>query len=490
MHMYDAIVIGAGVVGCAVAQQLSRYDGKLLVIDRMEDVADGASKANSGIVHAGFDAHPGTEKARLNVKGAKMYKKLANQLGVPYGQPGALVLGFSEEDRKTLENLLAQAVANDVEGCRIVEHDEILKMEPNTNPDVVCALYAPTSGLVSPYEMTCALADSAAENGVEFKLSNPVLEIKPTSDGNWLVITERDEYKTRAVVNCAGMGSGILHNMISTRKVKLIARRGEYYLLDHMAEIPFTMTMFQCPTKMGKGVLVSPTTHGNILLGPTADDIDDGYDVATTRQGLDDVLAKVRLTWKNVNLRQVITTFSGIRAHEEHGDFIIGKVEGAPAGAYEAVGVESPGLSAAPAIGQELGDEVAAFLGLKKDEGWKEPTPLPKTFRTMTDEERAEAYAKDPEYGVLVCRCEQVTEAEIRAAIRRPVGARSIDGVKRRTRAGMGRCQGGFCSPRVMEILCEELGVSPLDITKCGGESKLLVGTLHQIAKEARPDEE
>ena len=488
--MYDAIVIGAGVVGCAVAQQLSRYDGKLLVIDRMEDVVDGASKANSGIVHAGFDAHPGTEKARLNVKGAKMYKKLANQLGVPYGQPGALVLGFSEEDRKTLENLLAQAVANDVEGCRIVEHDEILKMEPNTNPDVVCALYAPTSGLVSPYEMTCALADSAAENGAEFKLSNPVLEIKPTSDGNWLVITERDEYKTRAVVNCAGMGSGILHNMISTRKVKLIARRGEYYLLDHMAEIPFTMTMFQCPTKMGKGVLVSPTTHGNILLGPTADDIDDGYDVATTRKGLDDVLAKVRLTWKNVNLRQVITTFSGIRAHEEHGDFIIGKVEGAPAGAYEAVGVESPGLSAAPAIGQELGDEVAAFLGLKKDEGWKEPTPLPKTFRTMTDEERAEAYAKDPEYGVLVCRCEQVTEAEIRAAIRRPVGARSIDGVKRRTRAGMGRCQGGFCSPRVMEILCEELGVSPLDITKCGGESKLLVGTLHQIAKEARPDEE
>ena len=490
MHMYDAIVIGAGVVGCAVAQQLSRYDGKLLVIDRMEDVADGASKANSGIVHAGFDAHPGTEKARLNVKGAKMYKNLATQLGVPYGQPGALVLGFSEEDRKTLENLLAQAVANDVEGCRIVEHDEILKMEPNTNPDVVCALYAPTSGLVSPYEMTGALADSAAENGAEFKLSNPVLEIKPTSDGNWLVITERDEYKTRAVVNCAGMGSGILHNMISTRKVKLIARRGEYYLLDHMAEIPFTMTMFQCPTKMGKGVLVSPTTHGNILLGPTADDIDDGYDVATTRKGLDDVLAKVRLTWKNVNLRQVITTFSGIRAHEEHGDFIIGKVEGAPAGAYEAVGVESPGLSAAPAIGQELGDEVAAFLGLKKDEGWKEPTPLPKTFRTMTDEERAEAYAKDPEYGVLVCRCEQVTEAEIRAAIRRPVGARSIDGVKRRTRAGMGRCQGGFCSPRVMEILCEELGVSPLDITKCGGESKLLVGTLHQIAKEARPDEE
>ena len=488
--MYDAIIIGAGVVGCAVAQQLARYDGKLLVIDRMEDVADGASKANSGIVHAGFDAHPGTEKARLNVKGAKMYKKLAEELGVPYGQPGALVIGFSEEDRKTLETLLSQANANGVEGCRIVERDEILKMEPNTNPDVLCALYAPTSGLVSPYEMTCALADSAAENGAEFSLNNPVLEVKPTADGNWLVIAGRDEYKARAVVNCAGMGSGVIHNMLSTRKVRLIPRRGEYYLLDHAAEMPFHMTMFQCPTKMGKGVLVSPTTHGNILLGPTADDIEDGYDTATTRKGLDDVMSKVRLTWKTATLRQTITTFSGIRAHEEHGDFIIGKVEGAPAGAYEAVGVESPGLSAAPAIGQELGDEVAAFLGLAKKADWKQPTPIPKAFRVMTDEERAEAYAKNPEYGTLVCRCEQVTEAEIRAAIRRPVGARSIDAVKRRTRAGMGRCQGGFCSPRVMEILCEELHMSPLEITKCGGDSKLLVGTLQDIAKEARPDEE
>ena len=488
--MYDAIIIGAGVVGCAVAQQLAKYNGKLLVIDRMEDVADGASKANSGIVHAGFDAHPGTEKARLNVKGAKMYKQLANELGVPYGQPGALVIGFTEDDRKTLENLLSQANANEVEGCRIIEREEILKMEPNTNPDVLCALYAPTSGLVSPYEMTCALADSAAENGAEFSLSNPVLEIKPTADGNWLVITERDEYRTRAVINCAGMGSGVLHNMISSRRVRLIARRGEYYLLDHAAEMPFAMTMFQCPTKMGKGVLVSPTTHGNILLGPTADDIDDGYDTATTRAGLDEALSKVRLTWKNVNLRQVITTFSGIRAHEEHGDFIIGKVDGAPEGAYEAVGVESPGLSAAPAIGQELGDEVAAFLGLDKKDNWKKPTPVAKAFRNMTNAERAEAYALDPEYGTLVCRCEQVTEAEIRAAIRRPVGARSIDGVKRRTRAGMGRCQGGFCSPRVLEILCEELNMSPLEITKCGGESRLLVGTLHDIAKEARPDEE
>ncbi len=487
--MYDAIIIGAGVVGCAVAQHLAKYNGKFAVIDRMEDVADGASKANSGIVHAGFDAHPGTEKARMNVKGAQMYPELAASMGVPYSQPGALVLAFSESDRPTIETLLEQSVANGVPGCRILEKDEILKMEPNTNPEVVCALYAPTSGLVSPYEMTCALADSACENGTDFILSNPVLEVKPTADGNWMVLCEHDEYKTRAVINCAGNGSGVIHNMISSKKVRLIARRGQYYLLDHTEDMPFKMTMFQCPTKMGKGVLVSPTTHGNTLLGPTAEDIDNNNDVSTTADGLSNILKAVKLTWPGMNTRNTITTFSGIRAHEENGDFVIGKTEGAPEGAFEAVGVESPGLSSAPAIGQELGDTVAAFLGLDKKADWKAPTPLPKSFRNMTNEERAEAYAQNKEYGALVCRCEQVTEAEIRAAIRRPVGARSIDGVKRRTRAGMGRCQGGFCSPRVLEILCEETGMNPTEVTKCGGASRLLVGTLHQIAKEARPDE-
>jgi len=487
--MYDAIIIGAGVVGCAVAQHLAKYNGKFAVIDRMEDVADGASKANSGIVHAGFDAHPGTEKARLNVKGAQMYPELAKSMGVPYSQPGALVLAFSEADRPTIVTLMEQSVANGVPGCRILEHDEILAMEPNTNPEVVCALYAPTSGLVSPYEMTCALADSAAENGTDFILANPVLEVAPTADGNWMVITEHDEYKTRAIINCAGMGSGVLHNMISTRRVRLIARRGQYYLLDHTTDIPFQMTMFQCPTKMGKGVLVSPTTHGNTLLGPTAEDIENNCDTATTAEGLADILKAVKLTWPAMNTRNTITTFSGIRAHEENGDFVVGKTEGAAQGAFEAVGVESPGLSSAPAIGQELGDTVAEYLGLGLKADWKAPTPIPKSFRNMTNEERAEAYAKDPEYGALVCRCEQVTEAEIRAAIRRPVGARSIDAVKRRTRAGMGRCQGGFCSPRVLEILCEETGMNPTEVTKCGGNSRLLVGTIHQIAKEARPDE-
>ncbi len=252
---------------------------------------------------------------------------------------------------------------------------------------------------------------------------------------------------------------------------------------------PFSRTMFQVPSKMGKGVLISPTAHGNALLGPSAEDIDDAYDTATTRQGLDFVLEKCRLTWPKVNTRPVITTFSGVRAHPTSDDFIIGPVHGAPDNAFEAIGIESPGLTAAPAIAEELGEMVAEHLKLPSARILKAPVPLLKPFASMTDRERAAACRKNPDYGRIVCRCEVVTEAEIRDAIRRPVGARSIDGVKRRTRAGMGRCQGGFCSPRVMEILCEELKCSPLDITKCGGESRLLIGTLDDIAKEARGHE-
>ncbi len=485
--MYDVVILGAGVVGCALAQHMAKYRGSIAVCDRAPDVADGASKANSGIVHAGFDAHPGTEKARLNVKGAGMYKALCEALGVPYGQPGALVLGFTEDDRHTLGLLLKQGEQNGVPGLDILERDEIVKMEQNVNPAVSCALYAPTSGLVSPYELTCALASSAAENGVEFLLDTTATSLRH-EDGAWVVVTDKGELRARAVVNCAGVGAGDLHNQISTRKVEIVPRRGEYYLLDRTEKPPFTMTMFQVPSAMGKGVLVSPTTHGNLLLGPSAEDIGDARDTATTRQGLDFVMDRCKRTWAQASTRGVITTFSGIRAHEVGGDFIIGAVEGAPEGAFEAIGIESPGLSAAPAIGQELGDWVAYSLKLPKNDAYIAPTPLPKPFSHMTADERRAAYQKDPEYGAIVCRCEQVTEAEIRASIRRPCGARTIDGVKRRTRAGMGRCQGGFCSPRVLEILCQELGKTPLEITKCGGNSYVLAGTLSDIAREAQND--
>ncbi|MEG0640703.1 MAG: NAD(P)/FAD-dependent oxidoreductase [Clostridia bacterium] len=478
----DILIIGGGVVGCAVARLLSRFNASVAVLEAGADVAEGASKANSGIVHAGYDAKPGSLKAKLNVEGAKAYPALCAEVDAPYGRPGALVLGFSEQDRATIGQLYEQGVQNGVEELRILEHDEILALEPNVSPAVLCALHIPTSGLVSPYELTCALADHAAVNGVLFSLNTVVSEIRKEEDG-FILSTSQGEMQAKIVVNCAGVNSAKLHNMLSEHRLNVIPRKGEYYLLDHQKPMLFGMTLFQTPSKMGKGVLVSPTVHGNLLLGPSAIDVEDGSDVSTTAEALKLVSDAVKLTWPRENLRGVVTTFAGMRAHEENGDFIIGATEGV-AGAYETVGIESPGLSAAPAIAKMLVSQIAKENGLTEKAEWLPAPKREKPFCSMTTEERAEVVARDPEYGALVCRCEQVTEAEIRAAIRRPVGAKTIDAVKRRTRAGMGRCQGGFCSPRVLEILSEELGIDPTEVTKCGGESQLLVGTIAQAANK------
>lgn len=470
------IIIGGGVVGCAIARQLSCYEADITLLEGGVDVAEGASKANSAIVHAGYDAKPGTMKAKLNVDGAKMYPKLCEEVGAPYGRPGAMVLAFLPEERATIEKLYQQGIQNGVEELRIIEREEILALEPNTNPNVECALLVPTSGLTSPYELTYALADHAAVNGVQFIMNAFVNTIRK-EDGGFVLETSKGEMKADLVVNCAGIGSGELHNQLSPRKVKLIPRKGEYYLLDHVLPLLFTRTMFQCPTKMGKGVLVSPTLHGNTILGPSAEDVTDATDVSTTAEALALVNERSRMTWPALSLRNVITTFAGIRAHEENGDFIIGAVEGCP-GAYETVGVESPGLSAAPAIAEMLVGQIASENQLAQKAEWKPAPVRKKPFYAMTLEERVEAVKENADYGAIVCRCEQVTEAEIRAAIHRPVGATTIDGVKRRTRAGMGRCQGGFCSPRVLEILSEELGIDPTQVTKGGGNSQLLVSTI------------
>lgn len=478
----NVIIIGGGVVGCAVARLMSRYAAHVRLLEAGSDVADGASKANSGIVHAGFDAEPGTLKARLNVEGSGMYAALCAEVDAPYGNPGALVIAFSPEQRRTVEALYEQGIKNGVKDMRLLERDQILSLEPNINPDVLCALHAPTSGLTSPYELTCALADHAAVNGVEFMLETRVTGIS-RDNGGYTLKTSRGDMSCDILINCAGVGSAALHNMISDKKLTIIPRKGEYYLLDHTRPQLFGMTVFQTPTEMGKGVLVSPTVHGNLLMGPTALDIEDGTDVSTTAEALKMVRDAARLTWPGESLRGVITTFAGVRAHEVGNDFVIGAVEGAK-GAYEAVGIESPGLSAAPAIAKMLAEQIAADNALELKPDWKPAPKRDKPFYAMTLEERAEAVKRNSENGVLVCRCEQVTEAEIRAAIRRPVGARTIDAVKRRTRAGMGRCQGGFCSPRVLEILAEELHIEPTEVTKCGGESRLLVGGIAQAMRK------
>jgi len=478
------LVIGAGVTGCGLARVLSRYEAEITVADAGCDVAEGATKANSAIVHAGFDAKSGTMKAKFNVEGAEMYPALSEELGVPYVRAGALVLGYDEEDRETLKNLLEQGKANGVTGLRILEKDEILEMEPETNPEVLCALYAPTSGLTSPYTMAFAMADHAAVNGAKFVFNTPVTGLK--RDGNeWAAETKDGEIRADVVVLCAGGGAAELHNAISDKKIQITHRRGQYWLLDREKKQPFSHTMFMCPTKMGKGVLVSPTVHGNLLLGPTAEDIDDPEDKATTAEGLAAVTASAARVWPGISTRTAITNFSGIRAHEAGGDFIIGAVSGAE-NAYEASGIESPGLSAAPAIAEYLGKMIAEAEGLEEKNEWKPPVSREKPFNEMTDEERMAAVKRDPENGHIICRCEVVTEAEIREAIRRPVGATTIDGIKRRTRAGMGRCQGGFCSPRVTEILAEELGEPITKVTKNGPGGELLVGTVADGLKEVQ----
>ncbi len=480
----DLLIVGGGVIGCAVARELSRYHAGIILLEGAGDVAEGASKANSGIVHAGYDAVPGTLKASYNVEGAKAMPDLCEKLGVPYKQCGALVIGFTDEDRAALEELLDRGVKNGVPGLKIIEKEEVFSLEPALNPDVKCALLVPTSGIVSPYELTFALADDAALNGVDFRMNAEVSEIRKEKDGTFRVEAGADTYCCKAVINCAGASSAMLHNQLSDTKLSITHRRGQYYLLDRPAKEPFGRTIFQCPSKMGKGVLVSPTVHGNVLLGPSAEDIDDPSDTATTQEGLDFVMEKVRLTWPKVSTRTNITNFSGIRAHETGGDFVIGPVSGCP-GAWEAVGIESPGLSSAPAVGMALAEMIAGDMKLVKKESITEYVRPAKPFREMTPEEQAEAVRNNPLYGNIICRCEVVTEAEIVAAIRRPVGARSIDAVKRRTRAGMGRCQGGFCSPRVAAIISEETGTPMLEITKNGGKSYLLTGTLSVPAERS-----
>lgn len=479
----DILIIGAGITGCAVARELSRYCASVIVLEKESDVAEGATKANSGLVHAGYDALPGTKKAYYNVRGARMYPAVCEALGIPYRRNGALVIAMDQSGRNTLNELKNRGEQNGVSNLEILEHDEVLSLEPNINPDVVCALYVPDSAIISPYETAFAFADDAAVNGVLFRFDECVSSVSRMPEGGFCVRTLSGCYRCRVLVNCAGASGADIHNLLSPVKLKMIHRRGQYYLLDRSDCPAFTRTVFQCPSALGKGVLVSPTVHGNLLLGPTAEDIVDPLDTSTTAAGLAEVLKKAAITWPALSAKTNITNFSGIRAHLTVDDFVIGPCDACP-GYYEAIGIESPGLSSAPAIGVELSRMISSFLGLSAREQIAPYPVSPRPFREMSVSEQAEAALSDPAYGNIVCRCEVVTEAEIRAAIRRPVGARSVDGVKRRTRAGMGRCQGGFCLPRVASILSEETGI-PLDrITKNGGNSYLLSGTVESFLKE------
>ena len=482
--MYDVIIIGAGVTGCAVARYLSRYQGSALVLERAEDVCCGTSKANSAIIHAGFDAAHGSLMAKMNVQGSRMVPGLAKELDFPFRRNGSLVVCMSEEDMHRLLALYENGVKNGVEGLEIVDAQRLHELEPNVSKNAVAALWAPTGGIVCPFNMTIALAENANANGVDFRFNTKVTGFTRGEEG-WTVHTEQGDFRTRYVVNAAGVYADVLHNMVSPRKLHITPRRGDYCLLDRQVGGFVSHTVFQLPGKLGKGVLVSPTVHGNIIVGPTAIDIEDRDGTNTTAAGLEELISKAGISVDNLPIRQTITSFAGLRAHEDHHEFVIGEAEDAP-GFVDCAGIESPGLTSAPAIGLTVAELLREKLGLREKEDFIATRKGLLDPKSLTWDAYQALIRENPAYGQIICRCEQVTEGEIIEAIRRPLGARSLDGVKQRTRAGMGRCQAGFCSPRVMEILARELGVSQAEITKCGGASRLIVGVNKDSLEEVR----
>lgn len=477
--MYDAVIIGGGAVGCAVARYLSRYRLSICLVERGEDVCVGTSKANSAICHAGFDAPVGSAKARFNVEGSRMMEGLSQELDFPYRRCGSLVLCFDEAELPHLRELLERGVQNGVEGLEILDRAALRALEPAVSDKAVAALWAPTGAVLCPFGMTIALAENAAANGCAFRFNTEVARIE-RRDGFFRLHTGGDCIDARVVISAAGVYGDALHNQLCADKLTIVPRRGEYCLLDRTCGQLVQHTIFQLPSAMGKGVLVTPTVHGNLLVGPTAVDQPDKDRTATTAEGLRSVAETAAKSVENLPMRDVITSFAGLRAHLSgpEDDFIVGE---STDGFFEAVGIESPGLSSAPAIGRYLAELAAAKLHAAEKEDFiaqRRDMPHP---REMDFASRQDLIARDPAYGQVICRCEGVTEGEIRDAIRRVPGARSLDGVKRRVRAGMGRCQGGFCGPKVMELLSRELHVPITALTKGGGESRLLAGRTKEV---------
>ncbi len=477
--MYDVAIIGGGVIGSAIARELSKFTVNAVVIEREQDLCCGTTKANSAIIHGGYDAKPGSLKAKLNVEGNKMFDELSRDLDFPFKRNGSLVVRTKDQSKDDLQKLYDQGIANGVEGLKIVDRDELLKMEPNIADDVVDALYVPTGGIVCPFNFNYALAENAADNGVEFKLSTKV-EMVAKSGDHYVISTNKGEIEAKTVVNAAGVYADEINNMVSSKKLHITARRGQYELLDKSAGNHVSHTIFQLPSKMGKGVLVTPTVHGNLLVGPTAEDVENKEGVNTTAEGLGGLAATSALSVKNVPMRAVITSFAGLRAHEDAGDFVLGEAEDAE-GFFNAAGIESPGLSSAPAIGVMIAKEVALKLSLSENKNFNGKRKGILNPATLSLEERNELIKKNPAYGQIICRCESISKGEMLDAINRTLGARDLDGVKRRTRGGMGRCQGGFCSPRVMELLEQEVPMSPFDVTKNGENAKIVFGYNKQI---------
>ena len=473
--MFDVIVIGGGVIGGAILRELTKYRLSVCMLEKEDDVCMGQSKANSGIVHAGYDAAEGTLKAKFNVLGNRMMPDYAKELGVKYRNNGSLVVAFSEEELQTLQVLKTRGEKNGVQDLEIISRETLKTLEPHISDAAMGALYAKSGGIICPYSLTIAAIGNAMDNGANLMTNFAVTDIKNTGKNFILTALDGRKAEGKVVINCAGLGSGKIAAIIGDDYVNVGARRGEYILLDRESGDFVSHTLFFTPTKAGKGILVTQTVDGNILLGPTSEEMEYA-NTDTTADGLAFVIEKVNKMTKNPPLYNTITSFAGVRAYSSRHDFIIEESK-RHKGFIHCAGIESPGLTSAPAIAKYVVEElVCGILQAEKNEKFNGTRQADYFFKDLSIEEKNAIICRDPSYGKIVCRCEQITEGEIVRAIRENPPAKNVDAVKRRTRSGMGRCQGGFCQPYVAELIARELGVSFEEVTKNGDGSMLVMG--------------
>ena len=475
---YDVVIIGAGVIGGMVARELSRYDLSVCLLEKENDVASGASRANSGIVHGGYDPEIGTLKAKLNTVGVEMLYEAAEELHVPYIKNGSMVCAFGEKEDPAVQELYDRGIANQIPGLKILSGEEARAIEPNLSTAITSVLHVTNAGIICPYDLTIASVGNAMDNGVELKRNFAVSAIEKQEKSYLVTSASGESVSAQYILNCAGGYSDKIAGMVGDDYFTIIPRAGEYILLDKTEGSRVKHTIFQVPSEEGKGILVSPTVDGNLLTGPTAMKVATPESRDTTPEGLAQVQRLSAKSVPSVNFRQVITSFTGVRSSEKKGDFIIEESPNAP-GVIHVAAIDSPGLTCSVSIAKYAVAQLQkAGLALTQKESWNGKREDPHAFRKMSDEEKNAYIQEHPDYGKIVCRCETVSEGEIRAAIRQNPGARDIDGVKRRTRSGMGRCQGGFCGPYVMKLIAEELGIPMETVTKNGGESFMLTGKI------------
>ena len=476
MMKTDVVVIGAGAVGCAIARELSKYNVDVIVVDKRDDVGGDASKSNSAIIHTGYDAAPGTLESQLVVAANPMYEQLTKDLEIPFKRIGAVLPAFTDEQFEKLPAIKEKAFKNHVYDVEYLSREEILAMEPELNPEVKGGLYIPRESIIDPFILVQALAENANENGVTFMLNTKVTDINVEDGAIKSVETTAGTIETTYVVNAAALYCDEIAAMVGKAEYKVVARRGQFYILDKNTSCKVNTIVLPIPTKITKGKLMCPTIHGNMLVGPTAEDLDDKVDSSVTTEGLNSIYADVSKMIPNVNIRDTITQYSGLRPNRNPEGLHVDVYDDL-AGYVNLSGVRSTGLTLSVAMGKYVVEklkEIGMDVTLKDDfKATRKAIPI---FHEMTREEQEEIIKEDPLYGTIVCRCETITEGEIMRAIHRPLGARTVDAVKRRVRAGMGRCQGGFCGPKVIEILARELKVPTEQINKNLEGSYMVVG--------------